>query len=77
MGLGSYDGIDIDTLGSDPPNGKYITWASNILKTGDTSAQIDLVTHTDVWNMVYMILSFRSVTSMGGILSYRIINSSD
>jgi hypothetical protein len=74
MGLGSYDGIDIDTLGNDPPNGKYITWASNVLKPGDTSAQIDMVTHTDVWNMVYIILSFRSETTLGGILSYRIIN---
>jgi hypothetical protein len=74
MGLGSYDGIDIDTLGNDPPNGKYITWTSNVLKPGDTSAQIDMVTHTDVWNVVYIILSFRSETTLGGILSYRIIN---
>jgi len=74
MGLGSYDGIDIDTLGIDPPNGQYITWASNILKPGDTSAQVDMVTHTDVWNVIYIILSFRSKTTMGGILSYRIVN---
>jgi hypothetical protein len=74
LGLGSYDGIDIDTLGIDPPNGQYITWASNILKPGDTSAQVDMVTHTDVFNIIYIILSFRSKTTIGGILSYRIVS---
>jgi hypothetical protein len=74
MGLGSYDGIDIDTLGYDPPNGQYITWDSGILEPGDTSAQIDMVTHTDVWNVIYIILSFRSKTSIGGILSYRFVS---
>jgi hypothetical protein len=69
-GLGTYDGIDIDTLGIDPPNGQYITWASDILNPGDTSAQIDMVTHTDVWNLVYIIISFRSTTTSGGALSY-------
>ena len=71
-GLGTYDGIDIDTLGLNPPGGQYITWASGILQEGDTSAQVDLVTHTDVWNLVYMILSFRSETSTGGSLTYLI-----
>jgi hypothetical protein len=74
LGLGSYDGIDIDTLGINPPSGQYITWASNILKPGDTSVQVDMVTHTDVWNVIYIILSFRSETSIGGILSYRIVS---
>jgi hypothetical protein len=72
MGFSTYDGIDIDTLGLDPPNGKYITWASGILNPGDTSAQIDMVTHTDVWNVVYIILSFRSKTTTAGALSYLI-----
>ncbi|MBN1368026.1 MAG: hypothetical protein JW967_08880 [Dehalococcoidales bacterium] len=72
MGLGTYEGIDIDTLGIDPASGEYITWSSGILQEGDTSAQVDLVTHTDVWNMVYMILSFRSETSTGGSLTYLI-----
>jgi hypothetical protein len=72
MGLGTYNGIDIDTLGIDPPNGQYITWDSDILNPGDTSAQIDLVTHQDVWNLVYIIISFRSVTTTGGGLSYLI-----
>jgi hypothetical protein len=72
MGLGTYDGIDIDTLGIDPPNGQYITWSSNILSPGDTSAQVDLVTYQDVWNLVYLIISFRSETSTGGSLTYLI-----
>ncbi len=73
MGLGTMnDGIDIDTLGIDPPHGKYITWASNLLKPGDTSAHIDMVTHTDVWNLVYIIISFRSTTTTGTSLNYLI-----
>jgi hypothetical protein len=59
-------GIDIDTLGLDPTNGQYITWASNILRQGNSSVHIDMVTHEDVWNMVYIIFSFRSATSTGG-----------
>jgi hypothetical protein len=74
MGLGTYDGIDIDTLGIDPPNGEYITWSSNILHEGDTSAQVDLFTHKDVWNLVYIIISFRSEATTGGSLSYLIKN---
>jgi len=65
MEFSTYDGIDIDTLGIDPPNGKYITWDSGILHAGDTSAHIDMETHTDSWNLVYMILSFRSATTTG------------
>jgi hypothetical protein len=72
MGLGTYDGIDIDTLGIDPPNGQYITWASNLLRPGDTSARIDMVTYQDVWNMVYIIISFRSSVTTGGSISYLI-----
>lgn len=72
IGLGTYDGIDINTLGIDPPNGEYITWASNILQEGDTSAQVDLVTYQDVWNLVYIIISFRSEASTGGSLTYLI-----
>jgi len=60
----SNDGIDIDTFD--------ITWASGLLEEGDTSVQIDLPTETDSWNLVYMILSFRSQTTTGGALSYLI-----
>jgi hypothetical protein len=70
LGLSSNDGIDIDTLGLNPGSGQYITWNSGVLHPGDTSAQIDLVTYQDVWNMIYMVLSFRSVTSTGGPQGY-------
>jgi len=60
----SNDGIDIDTFS--------ITWASGLLEAGDTSTQIDLPTQSDSWNLVYIILSFRSETTTGGSLSYLI-----
>jgi hypothetical protein len=56
------DGVDIDTF--------EITWASNLLRPGDTSAHIDLPTVDDSWNLVYIIVSFRSATRTGGNLSY-------
>lgn len=58
------DGIDIDTF--------EITWASEAIRPGDSSAQIDLPTRTDSWNLVYIILSFRSATTTGGTISYLI-----
>jgi hypothetical protein len=72
LGMGTNDGVDVDTLGIDPVNKQYITWASNILKPGDTSAYIDMYTETDSWNLMYIILSFRSKTTTGGSLSYLI-----
>ena len=60
----TYDGVDIDTF--------YVTWASGLLEPGDTSAQIDLPTKTDSWNLVYIILSFRSEITIGGTISYLI-----
>jgi hypothetical protein len=60
------DGIDIDTF--------HVNWGSNLLEEGDTSAQIDLPTATDSWNLVYIILSFRSDTIAGGAISYLIKN---
>jgi hypothetical protein len=72
-----YTGIDIDTLGidpsiTDPKLRKYITWDSGLLKPGDTSAHIDLFTKTDVFNLVYIVFSFRSVTTTGSALNYHI-----
>jgi hypothetical protein len=68
------NGVDIDTLGidptADPP--QYITWDSDILKSGDTFADIDLYTSQDYWFMIYMIISFRSETTTGGSLAYLI-----
>ncbi len=56
------DGIDIDTF--------EISWASGIIEPGDTSAQVDLPTETDSWNLVYIILCFRSEINTGGTISY-------
>ena len=58
------DGVDIDTF--------YVTWASDLLEPGDTSAQIDLPTEIDSWNLVYIILSFRSEVTTGGTVVYLI-----
>jgi hypothetical protein len=58
------DGVDIDTFD--------INWASGILEPGDTTAQVDIPSDTDVWNIVYIIISFRSQTVTGGALSYLI-----
>jgi hypothetical protein len=60
------DGIDIDTF--------HVTWGSGLLEEGDTSAQVDLPTATDSWNLVYIILSFRSSSVTGGAISYLIVN---
>jgi hypothetical protein len=61
----SAEGVDVDTF--------YITWASRLLLPGDTSAQIDMWTDTDVWNLVYIILSFRSAAVTGGTVTYLIV----
>jgi hypothetical protein len=58
------DGIDIDTFD--------ITWASTLLLPGDTSAFVDMPTQSDSWNLVYLILSFRSEATSGGIISYMV-----
>ncbi|HEY40832.1 MAG TPA: hypothetical protein G4O18_03120 [Dehalococcoidia bacterium] len=58
------DGVDVDTF--------YITWASGLLATGDTSAQIDIQTDMDIWNLVYIILSFRSEITTSDAISYSI-----
>ena len=56
-------GIDIDTFTVEYPT----------IKPGDTSAQVDLPTETDSWNLVYIILSFRSEVTTGGAISYLIV----
>jgi len=58
----SAEGVDVDTF--------YVTWSSGLLEAGDTSAQIDIYTDTDIWNLVYTILSFRSDITSGGTISY-------
>jgi hypothetical protein len=71
MGM-SADGVDVDTLGINPTASppQYITWDSDLLEPGDTSAQIDMYTQTDSWNLIYIILSFRSSITSGGTISY-------
>jgi len=70
-------GVDIDTF--------YIEWdypiGDPILEPGDTSAQVDMPTggryppygaSSDGFNIIYIILSFRSETTSGGTISYLI-----
>jgi len=57
-------GVDIDTF--------CLTWASNILRTGDSRAQIDPYTTNDGFTLVYIILSFRSTVTTGGLIGYLI-----
>jgi hypothetical protein len=57
-------GVDIDTF--------YVTWSSNVLKTGDTWAQIDPYTDNDGFTLIYIILSFRSSITSGGTIGYLI-----
>ncbi len=56
------DGIDIDTF--------IVTYPT--INPGDASAQVDLPTGTDSWNLVYIILSFSSEVTSGGTISYLI-----
>jgi len=55
-------GVDIDTF--------YIEWDDGIINPADTSAQVDLPTQSDGFNLVYIILSFRSDITTGGTISY-------
>jgi hypothetical protein len=57
-------GVDIDTF--------YVTWSSGILESGDTSAQVDLPTKSDGFTLIYIILSFRSETTSGGVMGFLI-----
>jgi hypothetical protein len=53
-------GVDIDTF----------TVAYPTIQPGDASAQVTLYTASDSWNLIYMILSFRSTVTSGGTISY-------
>jgi hypothetical protein len=67
------DGVDVDSF-SIPwdSNNNGILDTGDMIHEGDTSAHIDLYTNSDNWNLVYIILSFRSNITMGGALSYLI-----
>ncbi len=60
----SETGVDIDTFN--------VTWGSGLISPGDTSAQIDMYTNIDIWNFIYIIMSFRSETATGGTTTYLI-----
>ena len=59
------DGIDLDTYTIDGSTG--------IVEPADSEATVRLRTGTDIWNLVYMILSFRSDTVGSGCLTYVVI----
>ncbi len=54
-------GIDIDHF--------YVTWASNILRPMDVSAQINVPTGTDGFTVSYMLFQFRSEVGPGGVIT--------
>ena len=58
----SAEGVDVDTF--------YIPWSSGLLEPGDTAAEINIWTDNDIWNLSYIILSFRSESSTGGRLGF-------
>ncbi len=58
----SAEGVDVDTF--------HVTWADDLLEPGDASAQVDIYTDIDIWNLVYIILSFRSEIKTSGTISY-------
>jgi len=66
-GSSSIDGIDIDTF--------QITWGSGLLHADDTSAHIDIFTNYENFNLIYLILSVRSETTIGGTTHYMISGS--
>ena len=64
----TYDGVDIDTfeIEWDDEDG----YGNKLLEPGDTEAHLDMVSPQDHWNLVYMILSLRSKTYVGGTDHY-------
>jgi len=62
LGEGFIDGVDIDTF--------YVKWEDELLHADDTEAYIDLYSNNDNWMMIYIILSVRSKTTIGGTIHY-------
>jgi hypothetical protein len=58
----SQEGVDIDTF--------EITWASQLLKPGDTKLHLDMYSRIDQWNLIYFIISVKSKTVTGGTGHY-------
>ena len=70
---GLVDGVDIKTFNIKwDTNGNGVLDSGDLLHPGDTSARIDMPTNDDSWNLVYIILSFRSSVTSGGSVSYLI-----
>jgi Tfp pilus assembly protein PilX len=67
LGGSVVDGVDIDTFN--------ITWASQLLKPGDTRLHLDMYTQTDNWNIIYFIISVRSKVVTGGTGHYIIMDN--
>jgi hypothetical protein len=63
----SEDGVDIDTF--------EVSWASELLKPGDTRLHLDIYSRIDQWNLIYIIISVRSKTTVGGTGHYVIYNN--
>jgi len=57
------DGIDIDT---------FTAGGGTVIVPGDTEATITIPTGTDIWNLIYIMLSFSSEISTGGVIDYSI-----
>jgi hypothetical protein len=60
----SAEGVDVDTF--------YVTWASGLLQPGHTTANVNMYSPQDEYNLIYIILAFRDETRTGGALSYLI-----
>jgi hypothetical protein len=58
------DGVDIDTF--------EILWTDGILTPKDKQLQVDMISNTDAWNLVYFIISVRSETVTSGTTYYTI-----
>lgn len=64
IGSTTYSGIDIDTF--------TVAGADGIIRPGDTEATVELPTGIDSWNLIYIILSFRSQITTGGLMTLRL-----
>ena len=60
----------VGTTGLDGMDLKTYTVTYPTIKPGDSQATLRMTTQMDVWQLVYMILSFRSDVTNSGLLSY-------
>ena len=62
----SYQGVDVDTF--------EVLWSQNILMPNDTRLHLDFYSGQDAWNLIYIIISVRSKTTVGGTEHYIILD---